>query len=474
MLYLRKSYALVLSEPVAASTYLFLLFFLSTFFSHHSAATDTETETTSPLPDGKGQVSHSFLSTDLPASFVPVNPLATMAPSKPYVPTGRSPGRPRKAGRGLSQVVASAVAKTVKATTSTALRSGRVYTPKVSAKKVGGTDNSATASNGTPVKRGRGRPKKVINVEVVVDGDMSEEATNGTTEEAEDGENEIEKEEVDNAPPVPVVKRGRGRPKKIVTEVLSGDGDETADANANADGAEESIEVEDEVAEEAAHGGSFTPVNGEAHGVPSTAGVKRGRGRPKKESNIVDELAPLSPAPVLATISTVKRGKGRPPKKKRLSYFGRPVPALPTEESVHEGKQELDGADEDTALFVETSLEHLKTTAEHDTNNSSSSSSDDGLPKVGKLLPSLMAHSAGKSPSPFHGEERELSPANLDGIGRPRRHGIFKGKTDEDDSYQLAPDDDEEEAPSGPVAISGRDGVQSDGLEGVRASVEGI
>ncbi|MCJ1245863.1 hypothetical protein MMC30_003067 [Trapelia coarctata] len=382
-----------------------------------------------------------------------------MAPSKKYVPTGRSPGRPRKVARGLSKVVGSAVTKSSKTTTPIALRSGRVYAQKEPTRKVSSTNNGGNVSNETTVKRGRGRPKKVVEVESTVDGNMPDGATNREIEEVQEGEDGNAEEDVDGEAPIAEVKRGRGRPKKIVSEVLSGEADETAEATAN--GAAESIEIEDETTEEAVLGG------------PSTIGIKRGRGRPKKESNVIGELAPSSPVQAtVATVATVKRGKGRPPKKKRASYFGRPVPALPQEESVHEGEQEVDGADEGTSLFVETGSDHMKATADRD-DNSSSPSSSNGNAKVPKLLPSLISHSAGKSPSPSHRETLHPNHAGLDAIGRPKRHGVFKGKVDDDDDYQLASADEEETAPSGPLTIFGREGIHSDGLEGIGALVEG-
>ena len=466
LFYLQRSDAHIQSDPVAAS-YLLLFdhLFLRCSFLVVSLYSDHYTNhTTFSFSSHQRSTPHfTYFSLNLVNTLINSNPLAIMASSKKHVPAARSPGRPRKGSRDLSKVIGSRVAKVVQLTAATTLRSGRVFTPKGPTNKVVGTANGRPASNSTLVKRGRGRPKKNINAEVAVDGIVSDEVANEETEEAKDGDDGNAEEDVDKGAPVAEVKRGRGRPKRILNAVVDADGDETAVETAN--DAIDTTKVEDRAAEEGLHA---------SH---STGGVRRGRGRPKIEDNAIDALAPPSPAQAPTTVATVKRGRGRPLKKKRLSYFGRPVPALPKEESDHGGEHDFDGADEDTFLLVENGPDQQKATADQTTNNDlfSVTSSSSDLPKVPKLLPSLMAHSAGKTPSPsYHPEELHPHQMNVDGVGQ-RRHGIFKRKAGEGERLELAPDDDEdhqlapadvqETAPSRPVTIFGHDGTHGGGCD---------
>jgi len=370
-----------------------------------------------------------------------------MAPGKPKIPTGRSPGRPRKVGRGFDKVVGSKAAKSINITTSTALRSGRVVTPRVSVKEIGNIDKGGPALNETPIKRGRGRPKKNVDVEIAVDGTVADGAMNGETEAVKKVEDEKAEEDADIAVPTPEVKRGRGRPRKIVSEVSTEDVLEAALATASA--STKSNEAEDDSADEV-----------EAETGPTAAGTKRGRGRPKKESSLIDNLAPSSPA--AATVSLVKRGKGRPPKKKRLSYFGRPVPAVPSEESMNTGEQEGDGADD--SIVVNAGSESSKVSNDGEVEDTPAAAALlEANTDVPKLLPSLMPHSAGLSPSPSHGgnavaQELEPNAAQLE-AGRPRYHGIFKGKAGEEEKLELAP---EEAAGSGDLTSYGNKGANAD------------
>lgn len=423
-----------------------------------------------------------------------------MAQGKPKISTGRPPGRPRKVGHGFGKVVGSKVAKPVSTTTHTALRSGTVYTTKDSAKKTGTMDKGGAASDGAPIKRGRGRPKKTVDMEMPNDGDQSDGATDGETEQAKEGEDTKVEEGFEVEGPTPEIKRGRGRPKNVVREVSTEDVHEAALATASA--STKSNEAGDGSADEEAEAGPATTetkrgrgrppkvlskvstsneagdksANEEAEGGPATVGAKRGRGRPKKELNLLDDLAPSSPAP--ATVSTVKRGKGRPPKKKRrLSYFGRPVPALPTEESVHEGGQEGDGADD--SIVVNSGSEGSKASGVGDIDDTpAAAASFEANAEVSKLLPSLMPHSAGLSPSPSHGGittagELELSQTDPDVGGRPRYHGIFKGKAGEEEKLELAPYDDADAAGSGHLTPYGYEGANGNANK-VDGAVEGI
>lgn len=438
-----------------------------------------------------------------------------MAQGKPKISTGRPPGRPRKVGRGFGKVVGSKVAKPVSTTTHNALRSGTVYISKDSAKKTGTMDKGGAASDGAPIKRGRGRPKKTVDMEMPTDGDQSDGATNGETEQAKEGGDTKVEEDFEVEGPTPEIKRGRGRPKKVVREVSTEDVHEAALATASA--STKSSEAGDGSADEEAEAGPATTetkhgrgrpqkvlsevstsdvheaalataststkgneagdksANKEAEEGPATVGPKRGRGRPKKESNLLDDLAPSSPAP--ATVSTVKRGKGRPPKKRRLSYFGRPVPVFSTEESVHEGGQEGDGADD--SIVVNTGSEGSKASGDGDIDDTpAAAASFEANAEVPKLLPSLMPHSAGLSPSPSHGgiataRELELSQTDPDAGGRPRCHGIFKGKAGEEEKLELAPYDDADAAGSGHLTPYGYEGANGNANKVDRA-VEGI
>lgn len=358
-----------------------------------------------------------------------------MAPAKPKVPTGRSPDRPRKHVLGSSKVIDSKVSKPVQAANNpNALRSGKVYAQQDILKRVSNTDKGRSVLQGTSAKRGRGRPKKAIDVEMTDDGNTAD--AKGEAEQVNKGEDVIAENVDSEAPTVgsgfrtTEAKRGRGRPK-VISEVSSGNGDDSIVATA--DGSAKADDAEDDSAQEKINGGLLT------------AGVKRGPGRPSKNQNPADDLAPSSLTLVNAT---VKRGRGRPPKKKR-SYFGRPVPVIPMGESVHDHEQELDGADDGHVILLDTGSEASKLTSVEDTVKNSSNAIDetDG-DQVPKLLPSLMPHSAGRSPAPprTFSSEQDLKSnyAIVETHGRPRRHGVFNGKADaEGYGYELATLDDE-------------------------------